>query len=61
MGVESGSGMRSVSAITEFNDDVNIALVPSGDGLLLDPSTFLANNLVEPSPTAGLSDGEQTP
>lgn len=28
-------------AISEFNDDVTIALVPSGEGLLLDPSTFL--------------------
>lgn len=28
-------------AISEFNDNVTIALVPSGEGLLLDPSTFL--------------------
>ncbi|MFT7601706.1 MAG: prohibitin 2 [Acidimicrobiales bacterium] len=27
-------------AITEFNDKVTIALVPSGEGLLLDPSSF---------------------
>ncbi len=29
-------------AIKEFNDDVTIALVPSGEGLLLDPSSFVA-------------------
>lgn len=28
-------------AVQKFNDDLNIALVPSGEGLLLDPSTFL--------------------
>ena len=28
-------------AIQKFNDNVNIALIPSGSGLLLDPSTFL--------------------
>lgn len=28
-------------AIEKFNDDVDIILVPSGEGLLLDPSTFL--------------------
>jgi hypothetical protein len=29
-------------AIKEFNDDVTMALVPSGEGLLLDPSSFVA-------------------
>lgn len=32
-------------AIKEFNDNVTIALVPSGDGLLLDPSTFIGDAL----------------
>lgn len=39
-------------AITEFNDNVTIALVPSGEGLLLDPSSFLtprSNSLAAPS------------
>ncbi len=30
-------------AITEFNEDVTIALVPSGEGLLLDPSSFFTD------------------
>ncbi len=29
-------------AINQFNDDVTIALVPSGEGLLLDPSSFVS-------------------
>lgn len=50
-------------AITEFNDNVSIALVPSGEGLLLDPSTFL-DGVVQPAPAptpvpgAGKSDTE---
>jgi len=28
-------------AITQFNDNVSIALIPSGDNLLIDPSSFL--------------------
>jgi len=40
-------------AITQFNKNVQIALVPSGQGILLDPSAFLDPNL-----TAGNSNSE---
>lgn len=36
-------------AITEFNDDVSIALVPSGEGILLDPSSFFDPLAATPS------------
>ncbi len=36
-------------AINEFNDNVTIALVPSGEGLLLDPSTLFGSGRNEPA------------
>jgi regulator of protease activity HflC (stomatin/prohibitin superfamily) len=35
-------------AINEFNDNVTIALVPSGEGLLLDPSTLIGSGADAP-------------
>ena len=37
-------------AIEKFNDDVEIILLPSGNGLFIDPSTFLGGNTT-PTPT----------
>ncbi len=34
------SNVLQYLAITQFNDNVTIALVPSGEGILLDPSSF---------------------
>ena len=52
-------------AINEFNDNVTIALVPSGEGLLLDPSALIGSGqgapASAPTPSNGAGTSEQTP